>query len=376
MKHKKLVLALAVCLSAALISGCGAAGQNSGDTQIDVSIASESSEVATTEGSSSAEEGSGAAESKADTTDVKAATLPTKDRAGNDIVIPENVEKIVSMAPSVTEFLIDLGYADKIVACDTYSGYSAFASALNAGIPQFDMMAPDNEQIIALAPDIVFTTGMSYAKGDDVYAAVKASGVCVADIPSSDSIEGIKEDLLFIGQAIGAQDKVNELATKMDEFKKAVESVTAGISEKKTVLYIMSVPTPDYPDCYTCGKGTFMDEIFTLVGTKNIAGDIEYQWPALSEEQIIAADPDVIIVGDTYTPDAVNAVLSISGWQNIKAIQNKAVYAIDGDAFNQPNQYVMNSAYEIATAVYPNEFSGLQKPFEKSISLGNDDLTR
>ena len=162
----------------------------------------------------------------------------------------------------------------------------------------------------------------------------------------------------------------------MDEFKKQVESVTAGISEKKTVLYIMSVPTPDYPDCYTCGKGTFMDEIFTLVGTKNIAGDIEYQWPALSEEQIIAADPDVIIVGDTYTPDAVNAVLSISGWQNIKAIQNKAVYAIDGDAFNQPNQYVMNSAYEIATAVYPNEFSGLQKPFEKSISLGNDDLTR
>ena len=376
MKHKKLVLALAVCLSAALISGCGAAGQNSGDTQIDVSIASESSEVATTEGSSSAEEGSGAAESKADTTDVKAAALPTKDRAGNDIVIPENVEKIVSMAPSVTEFLIDLGYADKIVACDTYSGYSAFASALNAGIPQFDMMAPDNEQIIALAPDIVFTTGMSYAGGNDVYAAVKSAGVCVADIPSSTSIDGIKEDLLFIGKAIGAQDKVNELAAKMDEFKKTVESVTAGISEKKTVLYIMSVPTPDYPDCYTCGKGTFMDEIFTLVGTKNIAGDIEYQWPALSEEQIIAADPDVIIVGDTYTPDAVNAVLSISGWQNIKAIQNKAVYAIDGDAFNQPNQYVMNSAYEIATAVYPNEFSGLQKPFEKSISLGNDDLTR
>ena len=114
-----------------------------------------------------------------------------------------------------------------------------------------------------------------------------------------------------------------------------------------------------------------MDEVFTLVGTVNVAGNIETQWPALSEEQIIAADPDVIIVGDTYTPDAVNAVLSISGWQDIKAIKNKAVYAIDGDAFNQPNQYVMNSAYEIAVAVYPEEFADLQKPFNSSLSLGN-----
>ena len=366
MRNKKLVLALAVCLSVALISGCNTAGQTSGETQIEVSSDASSSEEAIGS-SSSEEETAGSSES---TTNVTA--LPTKDRAGNDIVIPANVEKIVSMAPSVTEFLIDLGYADKIVACDTYSGYSTFASALNAGIPQFDMMAPDNEQIIALAPDIVFTTGMSYAGGNDVYAAVKSTGICVADIPSSTSIDGIKEDLLFIGQAIGAQDKVKDLVAKMDEFKKQAESIASGISEKKTVLYIMSVPTPDYPDVYTCGKGTFMDEVFTLVGTKNIAGDIDYQWPALSEEQIIAADPDVIIVGDTYTPDAVNAVLSISGWQNIKAIKNNAVYAIDGDSFNQPNQYVMNSAYEIAVAVYPNEFGGIKKPFEKSISLGNE----
>lgn len=376
MKRKFLILALAVCLSASLLTGCGAAGQTPGDTQIEASVSGENAEASGTEesaGSSSAsEELAGASESKAESTEATDVTLPTKDCAGNDIVIPENVEKIVSMAPSVTEVLIDLGYADKIVACDTYSGYSAFASALNAGIPQFDMMAPDNEQIIALAPDIVFTTGMSYAGGDDVYAAVRGAGVCVADIPSSTSISGIEEDLLFIGQAIGARDKVNELIARMDEFKKQVEGVAAGISEKKTVLYVMSVPTPDYPDCYTCGKGTFMDEVFTLVGTKNIAGDIDYAWPALSEEQIIAADPDVIIVGDTYTPDAVNAVLSISGWQNIKAIQNKAVYAIDGDSFNQPNQYVMNSAYEIATAIYPDAFSTLNKPFEKSISLGNE----
>jgi len=363
MNRKKYLLVLAACLSAFLFAGCDRASSNPGDIQIDISTETESSEsvdTGETSGEESSEEVTEASEAEAEQ---PSAALPTKDRAGNDIKIPDKVEKIVSMAPSITEVLVDLGYADKIVACDTYSGKSVFASALGADIPQFDMMAPDNEKMIELAPDIVFTTGMSYSKGDNVYAAVKDSGVCVADVPSSASIEDIKEDLIFFGQILGAQDKVAEITAKMDAFKAQAESISSAISEKKTVLYIMSVPTPDYPNVYTCGKGTFMDEVFTLVGTKNIAGDIDTQWPALSEEQIISANPDVIIVGDNYTPDAVNAVLSISGWQDIKAIQDKAVYLIDGDAFNQPNQYVMNSAYEIAQFVYPEEFAGLKKPF-------------
>ena len=118
-------------------------------------------------------------------------TAVTKDRAGNDITIPAQVEKIVSMSPSSTELLIDLGLGDKIVAIDTYSGMSPFASSLKAGLPQFDMMSPDCEAIIALNPDIIFTTGMSSAHGEDVYASVKAAGVCVADIPTAASVKDI-----------------------------------------------------------------------------------------------------------------------------------------------------------------------------------------
>ena len=225
------------------------------------------------------------------------------------------------------------------------------------------MMTPDNEAIIALEPDIVFTTGMSYAGGEDVYAQVKAAGVCVADVPTSDSVKDIEDDIAFFGEITGTQDKAKEINDGIEAFVSSLNDVTGGIEEKKSVLYVMSVPTADYPDCYTCGKGTYMDEIFTLCGLENIAGDIEYEWPALSEEDIIAKNPDVIICGDNYTPDAVNAILSISAWKDISAIKNKAVYAIDGDAFNQPDHYVMNSAYEIITAVYPDETKDLEKPF-------------
>ena len=72
----------------------------------------------------------------------KAGSLGTvnKDRAGNDITVPEKVEKIVSMSPSATELLIDLGLADKIIAIDTYSASSPFASKLKADLPAFDMI--------------------------------------------------------------------------------------------------------------------------------------------------------------------------------------------------------------------------------------------
>lgn len=287
-----------------------------------------------------------------------------KDPAGNEIAIPQNMDKIVSLSPSATELLIDLGLADKIIAIDTYSGYSPFVTELNEGIPQFDMMTPDNEGIIALEPDIVFTTGMSSAGGEDVYAQVKAAGVCVADIPTSESIKDIEDDITFIGEITGTQDKAKEITDEMDSFVKDIKAVSEGIEEKKTVLYVMSVPTAEYPNVYTCGKGTYMDEIFSLCGLENVAGDVEYQWPALSEEEIIASNPDVIIVGDTYTPDAVDAILAISAWKDITAVKEKAVYFIDGDAFNQPNQYVLNSASDIAKSAYPDEFKDIEKPFE------------
>ena len=72
---------------------------------------------------------------------------PDADRAGNAIALPGEVNTIVSLAPSTTEIIIDLGLADKLVAIDTYS---AFYWPELAELPQYDMMAPDNEQLALL----------------------------------------------------------------------------------------------------------------------------------------------------------------------------------------------------------------------------------
>ena len=282
------------------------------------------------------------------------------DRSGNPITVPEKAESIISMAPSTTRILIDLGLAENIVACDTYS-FGSYGSELTADIPQFDMMTPDQEQIIALGADIIFTTGMSASQGTDVFAAVRESGACVADIPSSASLKDIEEDILFIGACVGknaeAEAIVDDMQEKLDTFSEIGSSIPE--EEKKTVLFELYTPSADNPVIYTAGNGTYINEMLELIGAVNVAAAETDQWPALSEEAAVAADPDVILTADMYTPDVINTILTMSGWENVTAVKNQEVYQLSSDDVNQPNHHVIDAMIEMAQAVYPDKYADI-----------------
>ncbi len=287
------------------------------------------------------------------------------DRNGNEITLPEEINSIISMAPSTTQILIDLGLADKIVACDTYS-YASYSDSLTADIPQFDMMTPDQEQIVALGADIVFTTGMSASKGEDVFASVKEAGICVYDIPSSASLADIQEDILGIGSVVGkdaeAQALVDDMVAAMEEISAIATTIPE--EEKKTVLFELYTPSADYPTIYTCGSNTYITEMIELVGAENVAGEEAEQWPALTEEAAVAMDPQVILTADMYTDDVINVLLTMSGWENVTAIKDKAVYQIDNDTVNRPNHHVVSAMIEMAKDIYPDYYEEVVDPFE------------
>ena len=349
MKKKLLSMIMAVAMISTVVTGCGkktATEPATGNASIEASV--ETSSEAASEASSE-EVADGAV---------------TKDRSGNDIVVPEEVNSIISMAPSITRVLLDLGLADKIVAVDTNSGYS-YGAELSADVAQFDMMAPDQEQIIALAADVVFTSGMSASGGDDVFAAVKEAGVCVCDIPSSASLTDIQEDIRFIGSVVGLSEDAEKIVTTMQEAMAELEAIAVTIpeEEKKTVLFELYTPSADYPTIYTCGSNTYITEMVELIGAINVAGEEAEQWPALTEEAAVAMDPQVILTADMYTPDVINVLLTMSGWENVTAIKDKAVYQLDSDQVNQPNQHVVSAMIAMAKAIYPDYYKDVVDPF-------------
>lgn len=287
---------------------------------------------------------------------------PSKDRAGNAITVPDNVDKIVSMAPSTTQVLIELGLGDKIVGIDTNS--VTYIDKLPSGVAQFDMMAPDNEAIAALKPDIVFTSGMSSVGGTSPFQSLIDSGVCVADIPSPDSIEGICDDIKFIGTCVGKGMEGLAYAKGLTVFMEGVEEYAKTIpdGERKTVLVMMNVPSAEYPTIYTFGKGTYMNEMLECLGAKNAFGDQE-GWLAISVEEAIAANPDVILMDCNWMPDAAAQVKALEGWENVKAVKNDAVYQIDEDLCSRPNHHISDATIEWAKVIYPDTYGNFSQSF-------------
>ena len=284
-------------------------------------------------------------------------TKPTEDRAGNEITIPDEINKIASFAPSINQVLESFGMLDKVVAIDTQT--PNYVTGLDS-LPQFDMMEPDVEKIAELEPDVVFTTGMSY-QDNDPYAALKEMGICVIVIPSSSSIQAIQEDITFMADCLGgdAVAKAEEINKTMQAEIDEIAAIGKTVTEKKRVMFEIGA----LPYLYSFGKGTFLDEMITLIGAENVFGDQE-SWIPVTEEDAVAANPDVILTSVNYIEDSVGEILGRPGWENVNAVANKEVYYIDNGTSSLPNQYVVEALKQMAEAVYPDlyEYEDLLEP--------------
>lgn len=268
------------------------------------------------------------------------AAMPTEDRAGNPISVPETVSTIVSLSPSITQVILDLGMGDKLVAVDTYS---MDTKGLPEGLLAFDMMSPDMEQIVALAPDLVLVTGMALVSGDDPFVKLQELGTAVAIIPSSDSLAGIQEDVRFIGTVVGNEAGAQALNDTLSE---AIEAYRVTTDTPVSVYFEISA----LPNLYSFGSGTFLNEMIELLGGQNIFAD-QQGWLSISEEAVIQAAPEIIFTNMPEDMDAVDGILARNGWGSVPAVESGRVYQVDPDSSSQSNHRVVKALEEMAAAM-------------------------
>lgn len=283
-----------------------------------------------------------------ETPEVSKGPLTILDPAGNEITIPDDIKAIITMAPSITEVVVELGYGDKIIAVDANS---KDLPGLPEGIPHIDMMSPDVEQLIALKPDLILASTITMSGGGDPLVQLKDVGICLAYIPSSNSIEQIYSDLMFISKVLSEEEKgqalVDEMKAKIAEIKKIGDSITT----KKSVYFEIGAA----PYIYSFGNGVFLNEMIELIGATNVLGN-EQSWISVSEEAVVAANPDVIITNVSYVENPVDEIKSRAGWENINAIKNNEVYYIDNMTSSLPNHNIIIALEEMAKAIYPEKY--------------------
>jgi iron complex transport system substrate-binding protein len=278
---------------------------------------------------------------------------PTLDMAGNEISVPEKIERILSLSPASTQILQSMGYSDLIVGIDSYSEGYLLSDIENVMI--FDMQAPDVEKILTLSPDIIFIPGISLVDGMNPYSPLIDAGICVAVIPSAESFEQIKTDINFIAECMGEPQKAASIINKMDADIAAVRAIGDRIEDKKTVMFEIA----SMPYIYSFGSGTYLNEMIEIIGAENVFA-AENSWIAVSEESALAANPDVILTSVNYIDDPVGEILSRTGWEAVTAVKTKSVYKFKTDQTDIPNQFVIEALYEMAKFVYPDEYEKLE----------------
>ncbi len=274
-------------------------------------------------------------------------TLMT-DPSGQEFAVPAKIEKIVSLAPAITDIVFALGEGGNVVAADTYS---TSVEGIDPSICVLEIYPPNAEAILAYEPDLVLVSGLSQVGDDDPYKALKEAGVSVAYIPSSDSIEGIYGDIDFYGSLLGKDAEARALVDGMKAQIDSIAAIGSAISEKKTVLFEVAAS----PFIYSFGSDTFLNEMIEIIGAKNVL-EVETGWLAVADETAVAANPDVILTNVNYIDDPVGEIMSRPAFADVTAVKNGDVYYIDSSHSSQPSHNIIKALEAMAKAIYPGSY--------------------
>ena len=273
-------------------------------------------------------------------------SLTVIDDVGRIVEIEKRPERIVSVSPAATKFFLFLGIERYIVGVTNWDSYE---KAERIG----DMVPLNIEKIFSLNPDLVVSFGGFQLPEVE---KLERKGLKVL-VLNPVSLKDILKDLVLVGVVMGEEEKARKMAKDLENKMISLGKKTYNIppSERPKVLFLMSPPGPELRDIWTCGEGSYLNELISLSGGINIASGIPGPngWPQISIEYVVAMNPDVIIVA-SFSKSSENTdvqkVLDFPPFKSVNAVKEKRVFSIDGNLASQPSPYIfelLNVFYSI-----------------------------
>lgn len=270
--------------------------------------------------------------------------LTVQDSSGQEFTFESAPQKIVSLAPSDTEVLFALGLDEQIVGVSDLDDYPEAVKDK----PRMGTSKVNVEAVVAAQPDLVVTASFINE------ATVKSLGDLGIKVFQSEpkTIQDAIDHIKLIGTITDHQAQAEEVVAKMEqELQMVTEAVKSVSDDQKKKVYI------EFSPGWTVGKGEFMDEMITLAGGLNVASDIE-GWSEINEENIIQADPDVILYAKSLVYENNQTLADIikarGGWDQIKAIKEDQVFGLEDNLLSRPGPRITQGLIEVAKAIYPD----------------------
>ncbi len=268
------------------------------------------------------------------------------DQTGEKIELPREPQRVITLAPGLTEMVFSLHAEDKLVGTTSYSNYPEAAQK----IPRVGSYVQlDLERIVASKPDLC----IAIKDGNPRRAvdAIKALGIPVFAI-NPRSIEQIMDAFVLLGDILGASKRAEELVSDMKHRLILVKETVASNQARPRVFFqIADIPI------VSAGKDSYIDSLITLAGGSNIAGS-KTEYPRYSWENIMLLQPEIVLISSMAggkSPELLKA--SWQRWPEIPAVKNNRIYVVNADLFNRPSARLITGLEILAKILHP-EYSG------------------
>ncbi len=276
--------------------------------------------------------------------------LGITDEMGRTVSIRGTPERIIALAPSITEILFEVGAGGRVVGVSQNSEFPEAARNFPRVGPYH---RPNLEMIITLQPDLVIATvdGTPKALADEL----DRLGIPTYAI-NPRSVEQIVRSIRNIGIAVQAP-FAEPVAQKMEKAITCIRDAVKKVPHRPKALYQLGLNP-----LVSAGKGTFSDSIITLAGGLNIASGMSGKYPRLSIEQVILQQPEVIIVSTMGKPAPDSKLLDQwRRWVEIPAVKNGRIYGVESDLIDHPSPRCIHGVLALLQMLHPRLAEAVQR---------------
>lgn len=268
------------------------------------------------------------------------------DEVGRTVRVPQPVQRIVSLAPSLTETIYALGLQDRLVGDTDFCDFPADAQKK----PKVGgAINPSLEQIVALRPDLVLVT--KTLNRVETVQALEGLGISsYATDPRT--VQEIISSTKRLADLLGVPDAGASLGAALERHLADLQQRLRGVPPRRVLFIVWSDPL------ISVGKDTFIADALKRAGASSIV-DAAQDWPQMNLEEVVRLQPDFLVFAASHSDAGQNdfdVLAERPGWRGLDAVRNRR-FAVISDAVNRPAPRIVSAIEDLARQLHPEAFS-------------------
>jgi iron complex transport system substrate-binding protein len=262
------------------------------------------------------------------------------DGLGRAVSVAPNPQRVISLAPNVTEILFALGLENRVVGVTSYCD---FPEAAKAKEKVGDTLQPNLEKIISLKPDLMVVSTASQLENLTKRLDQLAIPVYVTN---PRSVREVAASIRSLGEVTGTSERARVLAGEMESRIDTVERRVRDLP-RPSVLYVLQIGP-----LITAGRNTFINDLINIAGGKSISGDEVADYPQFSRETVVARAPEVIVAPSIPGVEFVKEADLRRDFATTPAIRSNRIVWVTPDLVDRPGPRIVDGLEQLAKGLH------------------------